>query len=392
MTPNFFQKIILVLSVAVFMQISACYGQNAVIPGAWRTENYFPFLRQHLSIGVVANASSTIGQNHLVDSLLSAGIKVKKIFAPEHGFRGEAEAGEFIQNKIDEKTGLPIISLYGVQKKPSSMQMSGLDVMVFDIQDVGVRFFTYISTLYYIMEACAEEAIPLLVLDRPNPNGDYIDGPMLDLSFRSFVGIVPIPIVYGMTIGELARMINEEGWLKNGMRCELTVIPLDGYTHATPVILDHNPSPNLPNIQSIRLYPSLCLFEATDISVGRGTDFPFQVIGFPDPKFGSFIFVPHSIPGKSLHPLHEGDTCYGIDLRWDTLHTRFTLKFVLDYYHLSNWGEKFFKNSKFFDKLAGTSLLRSQILDGLNEDQIRESWQPQLQEFMLKRKPYLLYP
>ena len=367
-------------------------GQNIIIPGAWKTDSYFSSLGGDRAIGVVANASSMIGEKHLIDSMISAGINVKKIFAPEHGFRGEAEAGEFIQNTIDEKTGLPIISLYGNQKKPSSKEMSGLDVIVFDIQDIGIRFFTYISTLHYMMESCAKEGIPLLVLDRPNPNGDYIDGPVLDLSFRSFVGMNPIPIVYGMTIGELARMINGEGWLRNGMKCELTIIPLDGYTHSTPVILDREPSPNLPNTQSIRLYPSLCLFEATDISVGRGTDFPFQVIGFPAPIFGNFTFVPQAIPGKSIHPLHKGDTCYGIDLRRDSLHTRFTLKFILDFYHLSNWGEKFFKRPDFFDKLAGSSLLRSQILDGLDENQIRESWQPQLQEFMLKRKPYLLYP
>lgn len=366
--------------------------RSQYLAGAECTEVYFPLLKQYRNIGVAAHAASRVGQRHLIDTLLKAGIRVSAIFAPEHGFRGEAEAGEHIKDGKDPATGLPIYSLYGKNKKPLPSQMQGLEAMVVDFQDVGVRFYTYISTLHYIMEACAEQQIPLYVLDRPNPNGDYVDGPVLDTQFRSFVGMHPIPIVYGMTIGELALMINGEGWLKGAKECDLKLIPLEKYTHNSYVQLPVKPSPNLPNRQSIRLYPSLCFFEATTISVGRGTPWPFQVIGAPDPRYGEFTFIPESIPGVAAHPPHEGQICYGLDLRDDSINTRFTLHFLQEF--LKHTGNKhdFFSNPVFFDKLAGNSLLRLQLLQGMCEEEIRESWEPELQNFKEKRKHYLIYP
>ncbi len=385
------QKAVIILAISwLLSQTSSSYGQY--LAGAECTKAYFPLLVRYNSVGVAAHAPSRVGAKHLIDTLLKAGIRVSAIFAPEHGFRGEAEAGEHVKDGKDLATGLPVYSLYGNNKKPLPSQMQGLDAMVVDLQDVGVRFYTYISTLHYLMQVCAEKNIPIYVLDRPNPNGDYVDGPVLEKPFRSFVGMHPIPVVYGMTIGELALMINGEGWLEGGKKCDLTVIPLENYRHDAIVNLPVKPSPNLPNRQSIRLYPSLCFFEATQISVGRGTDWPFQMIGAPDPRYGDFAFVPKSMPGAATHPLHEGMTCYGLDLRNDTSHTRFTLYFLIEFFKRSADPDNFISNPNFFDKLAGTSSLRKQMLQGLNDEEIRESWEPALQEFKKKRKHYLIYP
>lgn len=391
---NIFRHFLLIglLSLALLPGGGALPKQESLIPGAECTEDYFPRLANYSHIGVVAHPASRVGRRHLVDTLLRAGIKVKAIFAPEHGFRGDAEAGEKVKDGKDPVTGLPVYSLYGKTKKPTPELMKGLDAMVFDLQDVGVRFYTYISTLHYIMEACAEAGIPLYVLDRPNPNGDYVDGPVLEPGFQSFVGMHPIPVVYGMTIGELAMMINGEGWLGQGKKCNLTVVAMKGYRHDLVTELPVKPSPNLPNLQSIRLYPSLCFFEATQISVGRGTDWPFQVIGAPDPSYGKFTFVPRSIPGAAAKPLHEGKTCYGMDLRNDSLHKRFTLYFLLEFYRRSPHPEQFITSPEFFDKLAGSSSLRKQLLAGWSETEIRKTWEPGLQNFLNLRERYLIYP
>lgn len=371
--------------------------KDAEIPtltvGTEQTEIYFPML-EGKTIACVVNQTSVIGEEHLVDSLLHAGFHVARVFAPEHGFRGIADAGEEIANQIDNKTGIPIISLYGSKKKPAPEDLKGIDLVLFDIQDVGARFYTYISTMTYVMEACAEIGIPLLVLDRPNPNGDYMDGPVLEHGYESFVGLHPVPIVYGMTIGEYARMVNGEGWLINGIRADLTVVPLSGYTHSTPYSVPIRPSPNLPSNDAICLYPSLCLFEGTIISVGRGTDFPFQVIGHPDFGHGSFVFTPASRPGAA-HPPYEGEHCYGQNLSGfarEVCHKerRLHLSWLLGYYDFFRERSGFFND--YFDKLAGNSSLRQQILEGKTEEEIRKSWQPALTRFKSIREKYLLYP
>ncbi|MDD5694884.1 MAG: DUF1343 domain-containing protein [Bacteroidales bacterium] len=365
-------------------------------PGAERTELYFPEL-QGKKVACVANQTSMIGQVHLVDSLVHAGIDLVKVFAPEHGFRGQAEAGEEISNQIDPRTGVPIVSLYWTRKKPSSEDLEGIDVVLFDIQDVGTRFYTYISTMTYVMEACTENAVPFIVLDRPNPHGGYVDGPVLEKGFESFVGLHPVPIVYGMTMGEYARMVNEEGWLKNGIKARLTVIPVEKYTHSSPYSLPVAPSPNLPNDLAICLYPSLCLFEGTQVSVGRGTDYPFQVIGHPYYILGSFLFTPESRP-EALHPLYEGQHCFGSSLMGTMdlcmKDRRLNLSWLINHYQF--WNEfvndrgSFFND--YFDKLAGNSTLRQQIIEGNTEDQIRASWQEGLIKFKSIRQKYLLYP
>lgn len=306
--------------------------------GANRTSIYFPLL-QDKKIGVVANQTSVIFKNdksytHLVDSLFSLNISVKKVFAPEHGFRGDADAGELIKDGIDVKTGIPIISLYGENKKPTNEQLLGIDIVVFDIQDVGVRFYTYISTLHYVMEACAENNIPLIVLDRPNPNAHYIDGPVLDMKHQSFVGMHPIPVVYGMTIGEYAIMINGENWLKNQITCDLIVVPISNYSHEIPYSLSIKPSPNLPNYQSINLYPSLCFFEGTNVSVGRGTDKQFQIYGSPFLAMNSFSFTPQPNFGSKFPP-NQGEVCYGEDLRFYPRLNEINLNWIKDAYALS---------------------------------------------------------
>ena len=374
----------LFLCLLVFLQCSC--AQETLQLGAEQTDKYFPML-DNKSIGVVGNQSSRIGSTHLVDSLLNAQLQVVKVFSPEHGFRGTADAGAYIESGIDEKTGLPIVSLYGNNKKPTDNQLQGIDVLIFDIQDVGARFYTYISTLHYVMEAAAENQIPLIVLDRPNPNGHYIDGPILDTAYRSFVGMHPIPIVHGMTIAEYAQMINGQQWLKNGMQCQLTVVTMQGYSRQMSYVLPIKPSPNLPNAQSINLYPSLCLFEGTNISVGRGTDLPFQHYGAPYIQ-SDYSFVPKSGEGAK-YPKHEGERCFGKDLSQSPKFSQLDLSFLIDAYIECLDKDSFFNT--FFDKLAGGNELRLSIIKGKSEDDIRLSWSTKLLEFEHMRKAYLLY-
>ncbi len=397
---------------------------TSVVPGAARLELYLPLL-EGKRIALVANHTSLVANHtslpegtrlvkgtrvvkgthlvkgtrvvkgtHLVDTLLSRGIsreQMIRVFAPEHGFRGDQADGQMVKDGADPVTGITVTSLYGENKKPSPESLSGVELVLFDLQDVGVRFYTYISTLHYVMESCAEQGIPLVVLDRPNPNGGYVDGPLLEQEFTSFVGMHPVPVVYGLTIGELAGMINGEGWLKDGIQCELTVIPCSDYFHGKTCSMLVAPSPNLPNGQAIRLYPSTCFFEGTMISEGRGTPWPFQVYGHPDLE-GDFVFTPRRIPGVSEYPKHEGIVCRGRDLRsfnpaggWD----RIRLEWILDAYRKFPRKEEFFR--AYFDKLAGTASLRQQIKAGWDEKKIRASWEKDLERFRAIRKNYLIY-
>lgn len=340
-------------------------------------------------VALVVNHTSLVGDTHLTDTLMSSGINVKKVFAPEHGFRGAAADGEKINDGVDAKTGLPIVSLYGKNRKPTPEQLSDVDVVIFDIQDVGTRFYTYISTMHYVMEACAEQGKKMIILDRPNPNGSYIDGPIRVPSLESFVGMHPIPIVHGLTVGELSGMINGEGWLKNKVKCDVEVIPIKGWTHDDSYSLPVKPSPNLPNDQAVTLYPSLCLFEGTVISVGRGTQQPFLIIGNPEFKGMPFSFTPKPIPGMSNEPPHEGKTCYGLDLSNVEVERRINLKYLIDFYQRYPDKEKFFIGS--FDRLAGTPELKEQIRKGMTEDQIKATWQEGLEAYGEMRKKYLLY-
>ncbi|MFN6944613.1 MAG: exo-beta-N-acetylmuramidase NamZ domain-containing protein [Cytophagaceae bacterium] len=363
------------------------FKQN-ILTGAEQFETYLPLLKNK-RIGLAVNHTSMVKDTHLADTLLSLGIQVKRIFSPEHGFRGKADAGEKVNHEKDPKTGLPIISLYGNNKKPTADQLKDLDVIVFDIQDVGVRFYTYISTMHYIMEACAESGKQVIVLDRPNPNGHYIDGPVLKPAHKSFVGIHPIPIVHGLTVGELAKMINGEGWLDKGVKCDLVVIPCKNYTHNTRYSLPTKPSPNLPNDLSIQLYPSLCLFEGTPVSVGRGTDMPFQVFGMPEKDFGAFSFTPKSTDGAK-NPPYENQLCFGKNLNAEKVKEGFTLDYLIYSYQKTSDKDKFFTN--FFESLAGTETLRKQIKEGWTQEKIRESWKEDLLRYKSIRKKYLLYP
>jgi uncharacterized protein YbbC (DUF1343 family) len=358
--------------------------------GAEQTNLYVSDLKGK-TVALVVNHTSMIGKTHLADSLLSSGIKIKTIFAPEHGFRGTADAGEHVANGIDKKTGLPIVSLYGSNKKPSAAQLEGIDVVIFDIQDVGARFYTYTSTMHYVMEACAEQSKKLLILDRPNPNGHYVDGQVLDKKFASFVGLNPVPVVHGCTVGELALMINGEGWLSGNKKCNVQIIKCLGYKHSTAYNPPIATSPNLPNLQSMLLYPSICFFEGTEVSVGRGTDKQFQVIGSPNPKNGNFTFTPEDKPGAK-NPPQKGQLCYGEDLsKMDARKQEFTLKYVIDYYQKSDNKAKFFNSPSFFDKLAGSDTTRKQIIAGMTETQIRASWKADLDKYKTIRKKYLLY-
>lgn len=366
---------------------------DSIITGDQQMEIFLPLLKNK-NVAVVANHTSMINGTNLVDSLLHAGISVSRIFSPEHGFRGNRDAGAKIKNGMDPETGLPVISLYGKHRKPDSSDLKNVDIVVFDLQDVGVRFYTYISTLSLVMEACAEQNIPIVVLDRPNPNGFYVDGPLLQKGYESFVGLHPIPVVYGMTIGEYARMVNGEKWLKNGLQCKLTVIPLKKYNHNMLVKLPVKPSPNLPDWQAVYLYPSLCFFEGTVVSVGRGTSKPFQIYGHPQMK-GSFSFVPVSTPGASLHPKFENKQCKGFDLsnyanNVDHKPAQIHLKWLITAYKQIGKKTTFFNH--YFNTLAGTDMLQKQIEAGKSEKQIRQSWQNDLKKFLLIRKKYLLYP
>ncbi len=359
--------------------------------GASQPDKYLPLL-QGKKIGLVVNHTSMVGGIHLIDFLLQEGVDVVKILAPEHGFRGTALEGEIVDDGLDKKTGIPVISLYNENRKPSPSHLEDIDLLIFDIQDVGARFYTYISTMHLVMEACAENNKPLLVLDRPNPNGDYIDGPVLKSKYQSFVGMHPIPVVHGCTVGELAQMINGEQWLKSPDKCELTVIPVLNYTHSHRYSLPVAPSPNLPNDLAVRLYPSLCLFEATSVSVGRGTPFPFQVLGGLNPELGEFQFIPQASPGSPIRPLNEDKICYGLDLRKLKKVPNFTLKYFLDFYHQYENENEFLTRVKWLNMLAGTDVLIQQIRQGLSEEEIKASWAPELEQYKKMRKKYLLYP
>ena len=385
---------IILLFLFISSTFNCCRGSNTTakaVTGAEQLSEYVPDI-ENRKVGLIVNQTSIVDGSHLVDLLLSKGIQVKKIFTPEHGFRGDVEAGDSINNSIDKKTGIPIISLYGKNKKPTKENLSGIDVLIFDIQDVGCRFFTYISTMHYAMEACAENNIPLIVLDRPNPNGDYIDGPVLKPELKSFVGMHPIPIVHGCTVGELAQMINGEGWLEGKKKCKLKVVPVKNYRHSDRYVLPVKPSPNLPNQASVRLYPSLCLFEATTVSIGRGTEFPFQFAGFPDKRFGSFAFTPQSIKGVSAKPMHEGKQCFGIDLRKEAFDAKFTLSYFIQFFNQFENPDLFWSSKRWIDLLTGDPKFYFQICDKKSEVEIRKTWQPDLVKYKAMRKKYLLYP
>jgi len=358
---------------------------------AERSDLYLPILKNK-KIALVVNQTSRIKDKHLVDFLLENNINVVKIFAPEHGFRGNVDRGEHFNNKIDKKTGIPIIAMYGKNRKPKAEQLKNIDIVIFDIQDVGVRFYTYISSMHYVMEACAENKIKIIIFDRPNPLGDYVDGPVLKPKFKSFIGMHEIPIVHGLTIGELAIMINEEGWLKNGIKCDLEVIKMQNYNHKKHWSIPIKPSPNLPNDVAIRLYPSLCFFEATNISIGRGTRFPFQVIGYPKKKFGNFTFTPKDIPSMQMNPIHENEICYGINLQKTQADTTFfTLKYLIDFASKFKNKENFISKRNWFNLLAGNNILATQIISGMTEEEIRETWQEDLEKYKIMRNKYLLY-
>lgn len=375
-------------------QTSQSMPVQPLMTGAQQTDKYFPIL-QNKNIVLVVNQTSVIGGTHLVDTLVKSGIKISKIFAPEHGFRGTADAGEKVKNGKDAATGIPLISLYGKHKKPLPEDLKNIDLVVFDIQDVGARFYTYISTMSYVMEACAEQNIPFLALDRPNPNGHFIDGPILEKSFSSFVGLHPVPVVHGMTVGEYARMVNGEKWLKNGVQCDLMVTSCTGYDHEKFYALPVKPSPNLPNMKSIYLYPSLCFFEGTTVNAGRGTDKQFQVFGDPKSTVGDFNYTPTSRPGAK-YPKHEGKVCNGYDLSNLELiylqkQSKLNLTYLMDFYQNYPDKKSFFLANNFFDKLAGTDALRKAIIAGKTEAEIRESWQVKLEEYRVMREQYLLY-
>jgi len=365
---------------------------NAQLPvvGAARTWEYIKELRDK-HIGLVVNQTSTIGNTHLVDSLLGLGIKVNTIFAPEHGFRGEADAGAHIANGKDRKTGTPIVSLYGKKHAPDSIDLVGIDVIVFDIQDVGCRFYTFISTLHYVMEACATHGKKLIVLDRPNPNGHYVDGPVLKKGYESFVGVDPIPIVHGLTVGEYAMMVKGENWIKNAASLDISIIKCNYYTHSMRYNLPIKPSPNLPNEKAIAWYPSICFFEGTNVSVGRGTAMPFQVIGSPyiDSSKMKFMFIPKPTAGASA-PFLNGKKCYGYDLRMVTP-KKLDLEPLIKMYKGFNDKSKFFLTNGFFDKLAGTDDLRKQIVAGKSANEIKISWEADLNQYKELRQKYLLY-
>ena len=383
---------IFLLSLSALFTITthANEAKHSVTVGAEQPAVYLPQL-QNKRVGLVVNQTSLVGQAHLVDSLLSKNINITKIFAPEHGFRGDHDAGAHVKNAIDRKTGIPLISIYGKNKKPSAEALSNVDVIVFDIQDVGVRFYTYISSMHYMMEAAAEQGVEFIVLDRPNPNIAYIDGPILEREFKSFVGMHPIPVLHGMTVGELANMIKGEGWINKATDLKLTVIPVDSYTRTTRYSLPVKPSPNLPNDQSIALYPSLCFFEATPVSIGRGTDFAFQVIGYSPVKLGDFNFTPRAIKGAALNPKFKNTTVHGLDLRQVNA-AGLNLTYLINAYATLNKHKvDFFERAGFMDKLAGTNKLRLAIEAGQSAAQIKQSWQRGLTQFKAQRAPYLLY-
>ena len=379
----------------IFLLISSISIHAQVRMGAEQMEKLLPLL-EGKRIALVVNHTSVVGRSHthLLDTLLSLKVDVRKVFAPEHGFRGNADAGETVKNGRDTKSGKPILSLYGKNKKPTPAQLEDIDLVLFDIQDVGARFYTYISTMHYVMEACAENKKSFIVTDRPNPC-DYIDGPVREASKKSFVGMHPIPVLHGCTVGELAQMINGEGWLKDGLRCELAVIPVEGWKHGQPYSLPIKPSPNLPNDQSIALYASLCPFEGTSVSVGRGTHTPFQIIGSPDIQAYPYTFTPQALEGFDKNPLHKGKACSGLDLRYIQTPKGFSLKYVIEFYQAyrkAGKADRFFTRASWFDLLLGTSSVREAIIAGKDETSIRSIWQSSLDNYKIIRQRYLLYP
>ena len=375
----------------VALSCSSSVSQKRILPGALLQDQYISLLIEK-KVGVVAHQASLIPKSnssqHLVDFLLENNIDIHSIFAPEHGFRGTADAGESVKDQVDPKTGIQIISLHGINKKPKVEQLNGIEIMIFDLQDVGVRFFTYLSTLHYVMEACAENDIPMIILDRPNPNLNYVDGPVMEEAYTSFLGMHPVPIVYGMTIGEYAKMINGEGWLKEGIRCKLSIIPVKNYNRKSTYELSVRPSPNLPNPQSIALYPSLCLLEPTAISIGRGTDFQFQIYGHPKLPKGDFTFTPLPNFGAK-NPKLKGHLCYGKNLTKVLRPNQLELKWLIDAYNNFPKSNIFFL--KGFNKIAGNSSLKEQLISGVSEIEIRKSWKSKLKIFKRIREKYLIY-
>ncbi|MFR9602687.1 MAG: DUF1343 domain-containing protein [Rikenellaceae bacterium] len=379
---------------ALLLAITVLLGTQrlcAVEMGADRLDLVLPHLEGR-RVALIINHTSVVGtsQTCLLDTLISLGVDVKCVFAPEHGFRGDADAGETVANGRDLKTGVPIISLYGANKRPTHEQLSGVECVIFDIQDVGTRFYTYISTMFYAMEECSKFNVSFMVLDRPNPN-DYIDGPIITDNLKSFVGALSIPILHGLTVGELALMINGEGW-QGSRPLDLVVVPMMGWQHGDPYDLPIKPSPNLPNAQAVALYPSLCLFEATRVSVGRGTYTPFQLLGYPDPKFGEFTFMPRALPGFDKNPLQKDKTCYGVDLRHVDPPKGLSLSYFIEFMKLSGQGGAFISSTDFFNKLSGDATLKPQLIDGRTEAEIRQGWAKPLAEYKAMRRKYLLYP
>lgn len=382
------------IAIFLFMTISftSFASSKEVKVGVERAQLYFDML-QGKKIAVFSNHTGMVGDKHTLDFLVESGFNVTAIFSPEHGFRGTADAGEHVSNSVDKKTNIPILSLYdGNSKAPSARSMDMFDVLVVDIQDVGLRFYTYYISMYYLMEACAKNGKKVIVLDRPNPNGHYVDGPILDMKYKSGVGVLPIPVVHGMTLGELAMMINGEGWLSGGVKCDLKVVPCENYTHKTMYTLPIAPSPNLPNMKSIYLYPSTCFFEGTPVSLGRGTDFPFLVYGHPDMKGCSFSFTPRSRVGAVSPPL-LGEKCYGVSLQNLSDKQIYTVgvdfSYIIDAYNKMGIGDKFF--TRFFELLVGVDYVREMIKNGSSADEIKAMWSGDVKIFKVRRKPYLLY-
>ncbi|WP_339685830.1 DUF1343 domain-containing protein [uncultured Pseudoalteromonas sp.] len=390
MFKTLFITLFFIFSATLILSVQADEAKGSIVVGAQQYTKYLPQLKNK-RVGLVVNQTSTVEQIHLVDSLREKNVNITKIFAPEHGFRGDHDAGAHVKNAVDSKTGIPLISIYGNNKKPSAEVLADVDVIIFDIQDVGVRFYTYISSMHYMMEAAAEQGVEFIVLDRPNPNIAYVDGPILEPQFKSFVGMHPIPVVHGMTVGELANMIKGEGWINQAAVLELNVIPVSGYTRATSYSLLIKPSPNLPNDTAISLYPSLCFFEATPISIGRGTDFAFQVIGYSPVALGEFSFTPRAIKGAALNPKFKNQAVQGLDLRQATTKGLDLSYLISAYKQLNNNDITFFERADFMDKLAGTDKLRLAIEAGQSAQLIKQTWQAGLMQFKQQRAPYLLY-
>jgi uncharacterized protein YbbC (DUF1343 family) len=408
--PLFIALVLVTVLYAAFRQRNALPALSALPPaagalktGAEQTEKYLPYLKGK-RIAILGNQTSVIGRRNLVDTLQAVGLKIVKVFGPEHGFRGNASNGAVVKDEVDSATGISIVSLYGAKNKPTKADLADVDVLIYDIQDVGCRFYTNINALANIMEACADNSKELLILDRPNPNGYFVDGPVLDMKLQSGIGKFPIPITHGMTIGEFAQMLNGEGWLAKGAKCKIKIIPVANYRHDTPYTLPVHPSPNLNTQQSVMLYPSLCLFEGTVISQGRGTYMPFTVLGNPllNKKIYPFSFTPNSLQGMSETPLHMNEACYGLDLRkYDVSKLRkegkINLRWMMEMYKAYPHKAKFFDNTQSkqmgnIDKLSGTTKFKEQIVAGLSENEIRQSWEPELGNYKKMRKKYMLYP